>query len=55
MLLADPSGVAVTIADGDVTLAGEVETEADAEALPRVIERVPGVVSVKSQLTWSRR
>jgi len=52
MLLSVPAEIAVTIAEGDVALAGEVETQADAEALLRVIERVTGVVSVDSGLTW---
>ena len=52
MLLSVPAEIAVTIAEGDVALAGEVETQADAEALLRVIERVTGVVSVDSRLTW---
>jgi CBS domain-containing protein len=52
VLLTDPASAAVTIDDGDVTVAGEVATKADAEALARVIGRVPGVASVDSRLTW---
>ena len=41
-----PDAVRVTVENGDVTLDGDVESEAVAEALPRVVERVPGVISV---------
>lgn len=48
----DPDVVGVTVEDGNVTLAGEVETATDAELLPVFAERVPGVVSVRSELTY---
>jgi CBS domain-containing protein len=47
-----PERVSVDVADGVVTLAGEVETQAEAELLPQFAQRVPGVVSVLSKLTW---
>lgn len=47
-----PERVTVTVSRGEVTLAGQVETKTDAELLPRFVERVPGVVSVRSNLTW---
>jgi CBS domain-containing protein len=37
---------------GEVTLSGQLERRADAELLPGFIARVPGVVSVQSNLTW---
>jgi CBS domain-containing protein len=46
-----PGVAAAAVHRGEVTLEGAVETEADAEALPRRIRRVPGVVSVNSSLT----
>jgi len=46
----EPGSVAVTVADGRVTLKGEVETEADTEMLPIFVSRVPGVVSVHAEL-----
>lgn len=46
----EPGGVAVTVADGRVTLKGVVETEADTEMLPIFVSRVPGVVAVQSEL-----
>jgi CBS domain-containing protein len=47
-----PERVKVTASVGNVSLAGRVETKTDAELLPRLVERVPGVVSVTSELTW---
>lgn len=46
----EPGSVAVTVADGRVTLSGEVETEADKEMLPLFVSRVPGVVAVSADL-----
>ena len=46
----DPDAVSVTVEEGEVTLAGTVATAADAELLPRFVERVPGVVRVTSTL-----
>jgi CBS domain-containing protein len=47
-----PERVTVTVEDGEVTLLGQVETQAEAELLPQFAQRVPGVVSVLSRLTW---
>ena len=47
----EPGAVTVSVADGAVEVAGEVETETDAELLPLFIQRVPGVVSVKAAIT----
>ena len=47
-----PERVNVTVSKGEVELSGQVETKSDAELLPRFVERVPGVVSVKSTLSW---
>jgi CBS domain-containing protein len=40
----------LTVTEGDVTLRGDVDSSFDAEALPAMIRRIPGVVSVDSQL-----
>lgn len=48
--LALPEQIQVDVHDGDVTLRGEVESRYDAEALPRIVRRVPGVVAVDSEL-----
>ena len=47
---AEPGSVTVTVTDGRVALAGQVETEADAEMLPLFVSRVPGVVAVNADL-----
>jgi len=51
-LLMDPERFGIEIADGQVTLAGSVDRELDADMVKRVTERVPGVVSVASKVTW---
>jgi osmotically-inducible protein OsmY len=47
--------VEVSVADGVVRLSGIVETQADAEVMARLVERVPGVVSVTSEVGWRMR
>jgi CBS domain-containing protein len=47
-----PGELDVTVHEGEVTIAGEVDTKSDAELLPELIAQVPGVVSVESKLTW---
>lgn len=48
----DPASVEITVENGDVTLAGEVATKADAQLLEHFASRVPGVVSVRAELRW---
>jgi len=48
----DPGDLEIEVEDGEVTLAGEVGMKADARLLKRFAERVPGVVSVRSELRW---
>ena len=48
--LALPEQIAIEVHDGAVTLRGEVESAYDAEAVPRMVRRVPGVVAVDSEL-----
>ena len=47
---AEPGSVTVSVTGGRVALAGQVETEADAEMLPLFVSRVPGVVAVSADL-----
>jgi CBS domain-containing protein len=44
--------VDVSVVDGEVALAGAVETKVDAEVLELLTARVPGVVSVSSRVRW---
>ncbi len=47
-----PGNVNVVVNEGVVTLSGEVENRATAEMLPDFVQRVPGVVAVRSDVTW---
>ncbi len=47
-----PERVRIAIENGEVTLAGEVETRTEAELVAAYAARVPGVVSVDSKLGW---
>jgi CBS domain-containing protein len=47
-----PGNVEVAVADGIVTLKGVVENRPTAELLPELVQRVPGVVAVRSDVTW---
>jgi CBS domain-containing protein len=47
-----PESVNVTVEDGHVSLSGEVEKQTVAELLASYVEHIPGVVSVRSSLTW---
>jgi CBS domain-containing protein len=49
-LWVEPGKVTMQVVDGAVLLAGELESEADAELLPVLVARVPGVVSVRASL-----
>lgn len=48
----DAKELDIRVEDGEVTLSGEVDQKADAELLERFAARVPGVVSVRSELRW---
>jgi CBS domain-containing protein len=52
-LWSEDARVAISIDDGEVTLTGEVCRRVLAESLPRAARAVPGVVAVRSALTWS--
>jgi CBS domain-containing protein len=47
--------VEVEVDAGEVFLRGTVERRDDAEVLPRLVAKVPGVVGVTSELTWAER
>jgi CBS domain-containing protein len=51
-LWTDPDSVSFVVIDGKVTVAGEAENRTDAELIEEHIRRVPGVVSVCSELRW---
>jgi CBS domain-containing protein len=51
-LWSDSLPVDVTVVEGETTLTGTVERRSMAETLPKLVERIPGVLSVSSELTW---
>jgi len=51
--LEEPEAVVVEVERGAVHVAGRLETRSEALALERLAARVPGVVSVESELTWT--
>lgn len=48
----EPETISVEVADGEVTLAGQLEGRSDAELLRTLVGRVPGVVAVHSEVGW---
>lgn len=46
-----PDSVTVVVEDGQVVLSGNVQSHVVASGIPRAVLRVPGVVSVESNLT----
>ena len=48
----DPKRVAVNSEDGNVTLAGNLETRSDVELLEELAKRVDGVASVRNYLSY---
>jgi CBS domain-containing protein len=51
-LWVDPDSVSLVVFEGKVMISGEVENRTTAELVEAYIRRVPGVVSVHSELTW---
>ncbi len=51
--LEDPGAVVVEVEHGAVLVTGVVATRSEALALERLAARVPGVVSVRSELSWT--
>lgn len=50
-LWSGPDAVDVSVADGEVALSGELETQGDVEILQKLVARVPGVLGVSSTVT----
>jgi CBS domain-containing protein len=49
----DGGKVKAQVGAGETTLTGNVRRRSEAETLPKLIAKVPGVVTVRSELTWS--
>lgn len=50
-LWVEPHAIEITVRDGEVELAGELETSTDVLVLEKLVEGIPGVVSVRSSVT----
>jgi len=48
----DPKRVSITCDDGNLTLAGSLETRSDVELLVELTKRLDGVASLTDRLTW---
>jgi CBS domain-containing protein len=48
----DPDAIEISVRGGEVTLDGKVDQKVDADLLALLAARVPGVVSVRSDLVW---
>ncbi len=51
-LWSDSLPVEVSVVEGETTLRGTVERRSMAETLPALVGRIPGVLNVRSELTW---
>ena len=52
-LWADRTPLDIGIDAGEVTLRGTVRRQPEAEVIPKMIRTIPGVVGVRSELTWT--
>jgi CBS domain-containing protein len=55
VLWAEPSAIDLSVCEGEVEVAGELETSTDVEIFEQLVEKVPGVVSVQSRVTYRVR
>jgi CBS domain-containing protein len=54
ILWLDPADFSVRVTDGVVAVAGRVDRRSTAETIARVIAMAPGVVAVRSEVSWAR-
>jgi CBS domain-containing protein len=54
-LAGDANVIDVEVMQGDIVLTGAVRRRSDADLIPRLVRGVPGVVEVRSELSWSER
>jgi len=48
----EPDSVEITVRRGEVELSGEIEAKSDVEVLKKLVQRIPGVVSVTSNVLY---
>lgn len=51
VLWVEPETIRIAVRNGEVELDGELETRLDAAALVKLVEKIPGVVAVRSNVT----
>jgi CBS domain-containing protein len=51
ILWADPGSIEITVSDGEVDLAGRLQTETEVQVLEKLVAKIPGVVTVRSTVT----
>ena len=51
-LWSTPERFRIDVDGGEVTIEGEVSDAESAEMLARFVERVPGVIGIRSRVTW---
>jgi CBS domain-containing protein len=54
-LAGDANAVDIIVKDGDAVITGAVRRRSDADVIPHLVRLVPGVVAVRSELTWSEK
>lgn len=52
VLWAGPERIKITVRDGEVELSGELDTRTDVDVLGKLVEKVPGVVSLRSTVSY---
>lgn len=52
VMFIDPDDIQVSVANGVVTLSGQVATRSEASMLEELTNRLDGVLGVQSELTW---
>jgi CBS domain-containing protein len=55
VLWAEPSAIDLSVREGEVEVAGELETSTDVQIFEQLVEKVPGVVSLQSRVTYRVR
>jgi CBS domain-containing protein len=55
VLWAEPSAVQISVREGEVEVAGELETSTDVEIFEQLVQKVPGVVALRSRVTYRVR
>ena len=54
-LAGDTNAVDIIVKDGEAILSGAVRRRSDTDVIPHLVRLVPGVVAVRSELTWSEK